>query len=367
MDKYVLYGTGKEAEYFYYNYQNKKSIRFCIDDSGKEFFRGMTVYNLDVAVQLLDGEKIIVAKDWSEYNNVKNSLIARGYIEFKDFLWWKGVDKKMVLFNCNCHAVAYKEYLNNSDDFCKKYYIYEIPSIHKHDHIEENLLRNCDVFIHQVMRVGNSISDMLSDEYCYKRLKKDVQIIIVPNFVGIGIAFFTSGKKTYYINGDDAIFIEDLYIEEAYNEGRCSVKDIREYVLSRKREGIIEIWEKTFEKLVEREKVWSVKISDYIRDNYKKIKMFYDPYHPSYELIQEVCYRLGKYMVLSDYQDITIERKLNWVEMFMYPDVCEGLGLEYGFEGFIRENADYRLSDKPMDIDEYIREYIYVTRGIIID
>lgn len=72
-------------------------------------------------------------------------------------------------------------------------------------------------------------------------------------------------------------------------------------------------------------------------------------------------------MGLSDYQDIAIERRLNWVEMFIYPDVCEGLGLEYGVDGFIRENADYRLSNKPMNIDEYIREYIYVTRDIIID
>ena len=121
-----------------------------------------------------------------------------------------------------------------------------------------------------------------------------------------------------------------------------------------KKEEILNMWEYFQERLFEREKQWDIKISDYIFDNYKTQKLFYDRLHISDILVGEISSRLLSYMGYDKeiYQEIS--SLMDGQEMFIYQDVIDAMGLEFK-QKFIRlKQRNYAINKYEMDIDEYI-------------
>lgn len=59
-----------------------------------------------------------------------------------------------------------------------------------------------------------------------------------------------------------------------------------------KKEDIIKNFEHEMKKLKEREKNCDIKISDYIEENYRWKQLFYDPNHPTNDVIKEKAIRV---------------------------------------------------------------------------
>ncbi len=187
MQEYVLYGTGLEGERFLYQHnQLQKNIVYCIDASHAGSFHGIPIVTIENAENLSE-YKIIIAAVWKTYCEIKEELDKRGLKEFENYIWASVFDKKLVLINANCHGNAVLRYLENSITFRENYAVYPVPLIHMNieKRIEDNLLKNVDVYIHQDIRKNNQIGYEVSDDYIIPRLKTQCKTICIPNFVGM--------------------------------------------------------------------------------------------------------------------------------------------------------------------------------------
>lgn len=127
-------------------------------------------------------------------------------------------------------------------------------------------------------------------------------------------------------------------------------------------EHIRQEFERKVNAALEREKNWDVKIMDYVLENYKRKKLFYDHVHLSNDVIKQYC--IGIFDILHiDCQSIgEINAELSVHEQPVYPCVIQALGLEWD-NHCLREHG-HRLIDKPLDFDEYYKEYLYWDYGI---
>lgn len=370
MKKYVLYGAGWYAEQFLYNFKEKDRVKCCIDAFRTGTFHGLPIYTLDTAPDLKD-YLIIVTAVWENYNKIKECLVENGLIEFQDFIWADAFGKKIAVINANCHGEFYKRYLYQSRSFTDRYIIWNVAPLHlqKDSCISEELLKVCDLFIHQDVRPENSVGYKFSDEYILPLLKKDCKTITVPNMVGMGKWNFPTAIEKEYRYHTWAMFCRDSVLDDAYGKYK-DIAGMKKYVTSPDiypEEKVRELFNSCMKKLKEREKNWDVKISDYILKNYQTKKMFYDFDHASDFVMQEIGRRLCERLGIQDISG-KVEYPLNWEESFTFPYVKKALGIQYE-ETYIRETGKKEIifHRKKMDLDEYLREYVWWFFGEYID
>lgn len=365
--KYILYGCGWRGEQFWYNFRNVE-IEYCIDRE-IEVFHEKKVFRIEDAPNI---EKyiIIVAMDGAYYREVSKLLKKKGLVEFHNFINYKAFNKKVVIINTNCYGIVYKDFLCKSSEFMQRYYVYELPWIHNNMDgiIPSEALEACDLYIHQDIRADNSYSYRLSDEYILPKLKKDCLKFTVPNLVGMGKWCFPQDnnyrKKKKIGSREVSLFMGDSLIDSAYNKKK-DINYIRKSymdVMAIPKEYVEHLFKEFFVKLIMREQMWDVKISDFIFENYKYMKIFYDSNHPTEIVMREICRRMAKKLGINDVDNAMINYSLNWLEGFVLPTVKEALGCTF-VEKYIRndKNNFLHLSNKKLDLDEYIREYIYWT------
>ncbi len=371
MKKYVLYGAGWYAEQFLYNFKEKNRVAYCIDGFRTGIFHGLPIYTLEDAPDL-ENYMIIVTAVQENYNEIKQCLKEAGLKEFQDFIWADAFGKKIVVINANCHGEFYKRCLYQSKSFMDEYIIWDVMPLHlqKDSGISEELLEACDLFIHQDIRPDNSVGYKFSNEYILPLLKKECKTITVPNMVGMGKWNFPTiiGKEHRY-NDVLVMFDRDSVLDDAYRKYK-SVAGMKKYITSLDvypEEKVRSLFESCMTKLKEREQNWDIKISDYILENYQTEKLFYDDNHASESVMQEIGRRLCENLGIKDISG-KVEYPMNWEEAFTLPYVKKALGIRYE-ETYIREtgNKEIVFNRNKMDLDEYLREYIWWFYGDYIE
>lgn len=359
MKKYVLYGAGWYAEKFLYRFKEKDRIEYCIDRYKKGFFHGYPIYELEDAPDIKH-YTILVTAVWEYYGSIRDALKKKGLVEFVDFLWAEAFGKKITIINANCYEGFYRRCLCMSRSFTEEYIVWNVPQIqlNKERCIQEELLEACDLYIHQDIRPDNSFSYKLSDEYILPRLKTGCRTVTVPNLVGMGKWNFPSARQREVREGKPLLFWRDAILDAAC-EQYGSLTEIKRYVMSEElisENTVRELFSEFLSKLEKRERNWDITISDYILQNYKTQKIFYDIDHLADGVMQEIGRRLWRKLGITDV-DGKVEYLLNWNEMFTFSCVKKALGLTYE-EKYIRKGRDL-LWGTEMDIDEYIREYAW--------
>lgn len=362
----VIWGTGDIASLFYYQIRDTYEVEYFLDNAGdKEKFKGKIVRR--PAKESIENKFIVVANTY--YNEIKEQLREYGCTEIVDFIPYGALGKDIVLVHGNCHTTVLKQYMESSEEFKEHYYIWDLPVIQDNQagYIEDDLLSNCDVFIHQDIKEDNMFGIKLSDEYILPRLGKAVRSICIPNLFGLGKGFFPqtitvneynpSYQKQFngiFPNGDENI---DQYYDEGGKDINSMIARLKGSVYSE--EYIKQNFNLYMERIIEREKNWDVKVSEWILKNYKTKKIFYDVGHPCIELIREIC--VGVFRILNietrTIGEIIPKGAVGPYEQPIYPCVSKTLGLGYADE-YIRRRG-IRLSDKDMDFEEYCREYWY--------
>lgn len=243
--------------------------------------------------------------DSNEYREIKIKLEMMGLNEVKDFLSSEAYGKKMVIINANCHVYPYAEYLLASKYFLEKYYLYPLEAIQNRIVVEvpDYILRNCDVYIHQVISEHNPYSRKISDKYIYSLLKEDCCKLIVPNFAGgiekYGSFCFPQLKESNInhprINYKLGVFpIKDMVIDECLHRGLgidiilSCYKDenlISEETIKERFKEFLEVFKKAEEK-------WNIKISDYFDKTNKRILAVLG--HPGKAVLREIGKRILK-------------------------------------------------------------------------
>ena len=111
------------------------------------------------------------------------------------------------------------------------------------------------------------------------------------------------------------------------------------------------------EKIEEREEKCDVRISDYILAHYKEQQMYYDPYHPTREVLHEIGRRIvSKLGYTGEYVGNRYAAN-DGGELFIYGCVRRALGLEFEQSYIKRYDHSSTLHGRAINLREYIEEY----------
>lgn len=334
-------------------------------------FHQIPVYSFDNAPEI---EKyiVLVIGNWEEYVNQKQILRERGLQEFVDYIWAELFRKKVVCINANCHGTALIQYLNLSKKFCDKFAIYPTPNIHLNVQkaIDIDLLKNCDVYIHQDIQKNNKISYELSDEYCQNYLKVDCINITIPNLVGFGKWLYPNlGEIIMDRSNENNLIFRDSILDTAYKK----VKDnyLNSYLdyfenFAYQDRFLEELYDEVMQKLKTREEKWDVKVSDFIESNFRKIPMFVDAGHPSRYLMIEVGRQVLKILEAENDVDISTYKSFLGMPAPVSKSIRDYWKIRYEQEMEPRKSFLYDKSylyNEKIYIKEYVMEYIWWVYG----
>lgn len=361
----ILFGVGMDAEKFYYQNKNNVTVQYCLDNNKDGYdFHGNKVFKPDPD-KLIKSKKLIVITTMKYYETISEQLQSYGLVEFKDYIYYMNYNKKIALIHGNCHGQIVKNLLESSSEFCEEYSFYPIPLIHlnKKGCIDERILKRCKLFIHQDIRVDNPYGYQLSDEYILDILPIDCIKITIPNLYGLAYGFFPQTVDNPYNKlgevADGMFPYGDSIIINAMNQG-LSIQGIEELVMDPdilSERQVVDKFNEYIEKIKQRENNWDIKILDFILENYKSKKLFYDIGHPTNTIFVE--YTKGILHILQKSSDgIYSNDCLDAHETPVYYSVKKWLNLEWDDNEGIRKSG-YNLSNKRMNIMEYIKQYIY--------
>lgn len=361
MEKIAIFGTGEQALINYYEIRKNYEVVFFLDNyTEKREFLGRNVEKPD---QLnVYAYRIVVCCKY--YCEIATQLKSMGLIELKDFLPFGALGKQIVLLHGNCHMGILKAYMTKSEVFLQKYWIYPLLPIQsiKAGYIDDDLLKNCDLFIHQDIRKENYYGEKLSDDYIIPRLGG--RSITIPNLYSFGMVFFPQtimNTNNREFKGDpNGLFRHaDANVEEMLSQGVKRIDDILNVIKGNvySEEFLKTEFENQKQKIIEREKRWDVKIIDYILQNFQEKRLFYDYGHPTNIVIKEICVRLFRLLNLDETSIKEINLNLGMQEEPVYPCVQKALKMNWNNNN-LREDG-YKLIRGNMDFDEYYKEYLY--------
>lgn len=368
----VIFGTGLDAVKCAYElYSQEISIKYFLNNKKLiDLFLGVPVYE-PTPEYVSDSIFVIIAvRTISTYVSLSEQLDKLGLEEFTNYINYKWIKKKMVLLHGNCHMTVIQDYLESSKKFLSEYAIYPNPLIYenKSGKIADIVIKNCDIWIHEDIREDNAFGYFLSDTYIRKKWTSTggkKREIIIPNLFGFGKAFFPqttwNSKNEAISNMHDAngMFPHgDTIIDKCAKKGMLvdEIISFCESNLVLDERMIIDNFENCMMRIREREKVWDVKIYDFIMNNYKKVKLFYDDGHPTNIILEkisiDILQKLG--IIENIYSNIMLDAHENPI----YPMVKRCLELEWD-ETEIRKSSGAKKMCYSMDFEEYIREYLW--------
>ena len=382
MRKLILYGTGLEGEKFYSWSEKLCDIAYCIDKRNNRSFHGKPVYSLEEKELELKNFFIIVAAQYNIYKEIRDDLVRRGLIEFKNFTYYilYGGAKLAIIYG-NCHMAKLCEYFCLNYFFLREYHLryYYIAENECPSNVE---LENCSLFLAQDIREDNGFH-MPGTKSLINSLKTDSVKIVIPNLYGCNLFFMQCfspndnqiGRHLYHdaidIDSYDVIKAQrirvsaesvgkrDQYIDECYKKG-MDAQDIKESILND------EIWndesiKKNFlfqmEKLKKREEKCDIQISDYIEEHYRYKLLFYEPFHPTEDIIAEIGRRVLKILLIPLDEEVSLGRSLDAMEMPVYGCVKRALGLKFE-QKILRRHSSATLMNRAESLEEYVKNYL---------
>jgi hypothetical protein len=374
MESIMLWGAGSTATIYIYKYRNiiegviDSDETKCVDDVGeRKSILGIPVWKPNEILGKSGIPFIVVTTSRVNYYEIKDVLSRYGMTEYEDYIWAPLYGKKLIALHGNCHVNTIKGYLRSNEEFNARYGICEIPLIqlNKDGHIDMNLLKHLDVFVHQDIRKDNQFGERLSDEYNRQFLKRECVDITIPNLFGYGRMFFPGHCSNPYnyvceyntlglLPGADRALIECF-------EKNMSVEQICNYLLKNPYSNIeiINNFNENVRKLREREKNWDIPVTDFLMENYKDKKLFHDPNHPTLFVMKYITEKLLDMLGIKD-RHLSYDVAMNDWEVFIYPCVMNALGMSYDNQ-IIRVGNSNKIVDK-MGFEEFIKTFCYIGR-----
>lgn len=368
MKEIVLMGTGIQAEKFVYEFGEYYDIKYVLDfnPTKDKFLNKYDVYS--PTVELCSKYFVVVACDYYR-SKIIPFFTQMGKEEFVDYVWCEWNEKKVVVLNANCYGPQIKKYLQNDSDFSKEYCFYPIPPIceNKLGTIDKHIMSKCSVFIHQDIREDNAYGYKLSDKYLLDLLPSNAISITVPNLVGFGKAFYPQSVSSNpnsrpHPNSKTGLFPHaDKLIDELVQQGKT-----RNEIINICRSGgnfnkndVQTSLNVNYRKYKEREKYWDIKVLDMIMDLYRDVQVFYDMVHPANFIMRKICEEvMGKVGIHKNLE--LLGNGINTFEIPLYPEIREHLSLSWGgWNHIIRKDSACKLIQGDMNMEEFIKEYLF--------
>lgn len=368
LDHIVILGTGVDAlrctQKLIKIYEIQPEY-YIVNDCKQNEFVEYRVFECDK--KHIKGKYVLVATSENTYSEIQKQLVSLGLEEFKDFIFYEWLFKKVVLLHGNCHLDVVESYLRSSDLFCRGYAIYPNPRIcfNTSKRISLEVLRNVDLWIHEDIQDENGYGYFLSDSFIKPYIKESAIEIIIPHLFGLGKLLFpysgsNKNNKTLSNSVDkNGMFPHSDNLIDMCVERGFSVEQIIEYCMSENamsEEEVTENFKLYMDKIRIREEQWDIKIYDFIKNNYKRRKLFFDVGHPTNVIFKYIAKSILEILKIND--DIATTVQLDWHEVPVYPTVKKYLHLEWS-ENEIRKSKKAKRIATKMDTEKYIREYLF--------
>ncbi len=362
--KVVIWGTKLEAEKVIFKCKMKQiECPYIIDNFEEGWFHGYEIKKFS-SIQNMTELCIVACSNFETYKNIKGLLQGGGYVEFENYIWSKLWEKKIVLINANCHGTALKHYLEKSEEFNSKYAIYPVPEIWLNNDkaIDDIVMSNIDVFIHQDIRYNNKISEKLSDDVLIPKLKDGAVKICIPNFVGYGNIFHKYCREGGYASrGENPILLmyQDILIDMIYKKiKQGGVKVELSFVMEElKGHSLLDTKEElgNIERIRKREINWDIKVSEYISNHRNNARLFNDINHPGNDLMKYICDEVIKKLGCKP---ISFNQFGMGAEIPQCPYIDQNVDL---IDTIRNDNTHISLTDKPFEnYKDYVRQYIWL-------
>lgn len=318
---------------------------------------------------------LVVVASRVRYEEISLELTEFGLEELKDYIPYEALGKKVVLLHGNCHANVIERYLNTSKSFSNQYWIYPLPMIqnNKKGYIKDHLLKHCDIFVCQDIQEHNSCDKRLSAEYLISRVEG--MVIVFPNLYGLGRIIFPQAELGVSRDGDSwnnprgneiegGLFnYRDVNIDRLWREGERNIRKIADYLEGAvyDEEQIRDNFDKSMKKWEQREALCDIKILPYIKSEYQKTQLFWEPAHPCNNVLKMLSSEILGLLKISGTELGEIDFSFGVAEMPIYKCVKKALGLQYENKS-IRNTPPMKwakLTESEMDLEEYVREYCY--------
>lgn len=369
MKRTILFGAGRRCYKFLIKYLNELNA-FAIFDNSKT---GM-LCNIPIKRPYYDSDLFIIVtvEDYLIYKSIKRQLENMGYTEFENFIPFQIYNKKMAIAYGNCHMHAIKDYLEENKDFGETYGFYPLPAIQNITNIKQyrRAFEKTDLLFHQSIRESNKYGYDFSSKNVIQLAKEKCKIVAIPNLYGLPKCFFP--QMSDEIEFDNLLGGLNLFTRVESNIYRW-VKDgkTKDEVMQRlmydeiySDEYIQLLWDEFKMKLLYREQEWDIKISDYIFENYKSVKLFNDTWHISTYLAREIAIRILKKFNYNSNINY-VNPVLDDYEVFIYNDVKRALGITFKedeIRSFTKKTSCIEFGG--MNFNEYV-EMVYGLYTII--
>ncbi|MDJ0515226.1 MAG: WcbI family polysaccharide biosynthesis putative acetyltransferase [Trichodesmium sp. MO_231.B1] len=266
----------------------------------------------------------------------------------------------------NCQRGLIFEFLKLSDKFMQKYRVDldEIPpnhiAIRDRFVIPEQILEKTKLFIYQPL---DSKHGDCSTEYILKKLPSDCISISLPRLYFKG--YWPQHDSNPFNKGNKENFhglfpYGDKNVNSMINKGFSQDKILQE--ISRKhfyhREELLKNIDYTLNELSKREVNKDVKVSDFIRENYRKYRLFHTINHPTdvvgLEVANQILIKLNM-PPISQVAKPKHKEVLGGLQVPIYPSVIDGLSLTFVSDSSVYWSKEFA---RKFTFSEYITQYL---------
>ncbi len=274
--------------------------------------------------------------------------------------------KKTCIIYANCQGRLLENYLSKSFTFNQQYSIKRFP-VHilmaQGTTAPSQVLKQADLFIYQEVK---EIHGIHSSKHLLQKLPANCQRISFPSmyFTGYFPQYCKNPVNKAYPNYPAGIIPHgDSNIISMLNQGKSrseiikSISDPDFYT----QEFLLNNLQNTLAELIQREHNLSIKISEFIKDNYQHYYLFHTHNHPSNILGIYVVNQILKLLGIShlgdplSFEQLTSEA-LGQIQIPIYPSVIKHLSLT--FIDQLKFYTNHCFCTARMTFNRHIAEYI---------
>ncbi|MBQ3797437.1 MAG: hypothetical protein II842_14390 [Butyrivibrio sp.] len=375
----VIFGAGHIADEFCREFIDILSISFFVSNNTLEKKVDINNRTFDVfrpEEKLIHNIDELVVICIENFEPIEEQLFYMGYRYGEDyvdyrFFKWMTSGKKLAFSYGVCYMRSISECLEKSDTFSKDHEVFCRLSYKDIKNYEYDalafMLQFCELYLYNSVLTK---TERTKNEFFLSILPKSCITISIPiiNFVGyhpqaVSDNFYDNRYCIVSKGTDWAPFLSADRNINAFIDEKMSCSEIVKKIGSRNfyEAGFLEKnYERELRRIAILEADSDIIISDFIKANRGKKRLFYNETHVSNEVIIELAKRVLRRIEYSDYlpELELLERELlHTSEVPLYPSVICGLGLDV----YLADNMTYRLftfkGPKYVTFEEYVEQY----------
>ncbi len=280
--------------------------------------------------------------------------------------------KYLIIF-ANCQGGTLLSMLNEHEAFKKEYSCIPIPFVQNIKSKEQiklllDSVKKADIFIYQYVNSPNMPNET-NTHYLLNLLKKDTIKISFPSLYFNG--YFPHLDSMDKITGPLRL-VHDYIIAYCYTKGfteKETLRLINEKDLYSKKISM-EFVKKSIESLLkrERENDIDIRLSDYIKNNYKKEKLFNQFNHPKRIVFEFLTREILNRLLVTKTTFISLKSKdyLGGITAPVYPSTLKNLELEFKEEFMLYSGVGGKKSQEEV-VHDFYKVYKIIGKNRILD